>query len=563
MVILFMAVQSVSGGIAILLLIPLLNTLGLGEQNTAALQTREVLLLFGIYILLNIISSSFRALSTLQGVRIREHAVTLLRTKLHDGAMSLQWGNVGEVSDTELRRLVTEEVGRTGLAVDLVFKLASSSLVLLSFFLVATWINYWVSLAALLAGLVFVILQTRSRYRSTQQGEQVVDTLAQMNRIVTGHLGTLKAIRLADSTARARGEFAEQVAAIGELHYRQRREQAWSRALMELAGAVLLVVFTTVALWIHEGAISSVLVLLYLGGRSLIQSVSVHELWMQCLTLVPSFFRSQQMIHWLESRANSPANENKLPQVGDWRTLVVQDVSFSYPDSSMKVLRDVDLTIHRGKTTALVGQSGCGKSTLVDVALGLLRPSYGHVIIDESMFDPVAKQWRDSGIFYVGQGSSLVPGSVRENLCLGQEQYSDTRILEALELVELHYTILSLPLGLDTRVGDGEAAFSGGELQRLVLARACLQAPDFLILDEATSQVDSATERRIMEALARQAGERTVLIISHRMSTVMEADVIYVMRQGRIVEKGSVDELMRLEQGVFRAFSKAQDSGMA
>lgn len=255
---------------------------------------------------------------------------------------------------------------------------------------------------------------------------------------------------------------------------------------------MLLVASTVLLLWFYPGAIEAVLVLLYLGGRSLIQAVALHETWMQTLTSEPSFYRVRQIIDWLQQRSDPAQPQGERPMIGEWRQITLCDVSFDYPASAKKVLDGVNLQIQRGKTTALVGESGSGKTTLVDIMLGLLKPTSGHVLVDESVVDPVAEQWQDRRICYVGQSVALVPGSVRDNLCLAKPTCSDENIWQALKVVELDAIVGALPDALNARVGEGGTLFSGGELQRLVMARVWLLSPDFLVLDEATSQVDRA-----------------------------------------------------------------------
>ena len=223
--------------------------------------------------------------------------------------------------------------------------------------------------------------------------------------------------------------------------------------------------------------------------------------------------------------------------------ITLDRVSFRYNPAAPLVVNDVSLDIAAGSFVALVGPSGAGKSTLAHLLVGLYRPTTGRILYDGLDLAGLDLRAVRSQLGIVNQQPYLFGGSIAGNLSLADPSLSRSRLIEAARLAEIHDDIMEMPLGYDTVLGDGGFSVSGGQYQRLALARALVHRPAILLLDEATSSLDTATERRIQDHLA--ALRCTRIVIAHRLSTVRAADVILVMDQGAVVERGSHDELMR------------------
>lgn len=236
-----------------------------------------------------------------------------------------------------------------------------------------------------------------------------------------------------------------------------------------------------------------------------------------------------------------PKKENWEPIHGD---ITFEDVSFRYPDGSEDVLSHFNLHIPAGTTVAIVGETGAGKSTLVNLACRFFEPTGGRILIDGKDYRERSMLWLHSSIGYVLQTPHLFSGSVRENIRYGRLDATDEEVEQAAKLVSAHETILHMENGYDSDVGEGGDHLSTGEKQLVSFARAVLADPRIFVLDEATSSIDTHTEELIQHAISTLLENRTSFLIAHRLSTIRKADLILVVRHGKIVEQGSHQQLL-------------------
>jgi len=224
-----------------------------------------------------------------------------------------------------------------------------------------------------------------------------------------------------------------------------------------------------------------------------------------------------------------------------------EDVSFSYVEG-LPALRHISFDAPPGTTTALVGATGAGKSTLVSLLVRFYEFDSGQIYVDERSIRNYDLRTLRGAIGVVTQESFLFNGSIRENLLMGKPTATDAELWRAVDAANARQFIERLPDGLDSVVGERGVKLSVGEKQRLSIARALLKDPPILILDEATASVDTATERLIQEALEHLMANRTSIVIAHRLSTIVHADQILVLDHGRIIERGTHDELLALDR---------------
>lgn len=222
----------------------------------------------------------------------------------------------------------------------------------------------------------------------------------------------------------------------------------------------------------------------------------------------------------------------------------IDHISYCYPNVEQPVLKDVEFKIPIGSTVALIGSSGAGKTTLADVILGLLEPSSGRIMADDMDIYQNLYQWHKQ-LGYIPQTIYLSDDTIRNNVAFGisESEINDDMIWTALEKAQLTDFVKNLPQGLDTYVGDRGVRLSGGQRQRIGIARALYHDPAILVLDEATSALDNETEQAVMDSIEKLRGEKTMLIIAHRLTTLKNADYIYEVVDGKVIERNKEDVL--------------------
>ncbi len=236
-----------------------------------------------------------------------------------------------------------------------------------------------------------------------------------------------------------------------------------------------------------------------------------------------------------------PKRENWEPITGH---ITFDDITFRYPDGNENVLEHFSLDVPAGTTVAIVGETGAGKSTLVNLACRFFEPTEGRILIDGKDYRERSMLWLHSSIGYVLQTPHLFSGSVKENIRYGRLSATDEEVVEAAKMVNAHDFIMRMEHGYDSDVGEGGGQLSTGEKQLVSFARAVLADPRIFVLDEATSSIDTKTEELIQNAISTLLTGRTSFLIAHRLSTIRKADLILVVRGGKIIEQGSHESLM-------------------
>lgn len=253
----------------------------------------------------------------------------------------------------------------------------------------------------------------------------------------------------------------------------------------------------------------------------------------------------------------NPKRENWEELKGD---IEFENVDFVYPDGEETVLSDFNLKIPAGTNVAIVGETGAGKSTLVNLVCRFFEPTKGRVLIDGRDARERSQLWLHSNIGYVLQTPHLFSGSIRDNLIYGCPDATDEQIMEALRLVSAEFIVEKTEGGLDAQVGEDGGMLSVGEKQLISFARAIIADPKILVLDEATSSVDTVTEKIIQEAIEKVIKGRTSFVIAHRLSTIVNADVILLVSDGKIIERGTHRELMDLRGSYYELFTRQYEN---
>jgi len=243
-------------------------------------------------------------------------------------------------------------------------------------------------------------------------------------------------------------------------------------------------------------------------------------------------------------------NHKNILQIKEFKHLSLKNISFSFPSKkAVNTINEITLDVSKGEAVGITGPSGSGKTTLINLILGLLKPERGHIFVNGKDMQSILASWR-SIIGFVPQSISLLDASIRENIAMGSEvgDIDTNKVWSVLNEANLEKFVKDLPHELDTIIGENGMRISGGQRQRLGLARAMYHDPEVLVFDEATSSLDMETEQRITQEIMKLSGKRTMIIIAHRTSTLKDCDVIHYIKDGELVNSGKYDELKELNK---------------
>ena len=386
-------------------------------------------------------------------------------------------------------------------------------------------------------------------------GEGLSEAMRDLYNAVSEHLGGMKIAKSYGAEQRHVEVFGKLAEHVRSMYTGAIQNQAEVNYWFNIGSVLILSVILYVSFQVLSIPTTGVLLLLFLFARVMPRFSNIQQSFQSIINLMPSFTRVMGLMSRCEEASEPRVQRSEAFELK--RVMRFESVFFSY-DGKNPVIQDFDLTIKAGETTAIVGPSGAGKSTIADLVMGLIVPGEGRILVDDRNLDPERiKAWRGQ-IGYVPQETFLFHDTLRANLLWARPGASEEEIRESLRLSAAEEFVSAFPKGLDTVLGDRGVLVSGGERQRLALARALLRKPSLLILDEATSSLDSENEKRIQIAIEGLHGSMTILVISHRLSTIRTADMIYLIEEGRLIESGRWDLLIAEEGSRFRTLCETQ-----
>ena len=429
-----------------------------------------------------------------------------------------------------------------------------------SYFAFAFAIAWRFALMAFGVGLVLLFLfkylnayvRRLSRKRSAE--------MSTLNKLLVQSLQAFKYIVGTNQTPHLRSGVVNSVDRLTGYLFRQRVAGAFTGSLKEPVSVLLITGLIAIQVMVFGGNVAPIFVALLLFHRGMQSMMSIQSSWQGTMDQIGAVEMVTDEFNAVQAQEESSGETN----VGTFsRGIEFEDVCFAYDQEEGDVLHDVNISVPVNQTVALVGESGAGKSTLVDMMTLMLRPRTGTIRIDGVPHDEIdLASWRDQ-IGYVSQETVVFDDTVANNISLWQGDVEEDpalreRVIHAAERAHADHFIRELPNGYRTVVGDRGVRLSGGQRQRLFVARELFKQPNLLLLDEATSDLDTASEQHIQSSIDALKGEVTVVIIAHRLSTVKNADRVYVLDEGRVIEQGTYHELRSRENGEFREMVEMQ-----
>lgn len=480
--------------------------------------------------------------------------VAVTRRRLYLAIARSRWEFFAHQRASDLSHALNVEVGRVGTAAANLLLVITETLICVAYAGFAFHIAPWFTATALAAGLVLLFLLRRYSKRSLADGLENMVNAGDLAALTAEHLAGMKVAKGYGAEVRHVDAFSAADERLFRAYLRMARGFHEADFWRQVGSAVILSLVLAIAIARLRLPPGDIVLLLFLFARVVPRMAALQGHTQRLAGDLHAFVRVDAMMGRFRDEAEPVVGSQPLALT---QAITLRQASYTYPEGDRPAVADFTLTVRVGCTTALIGPSGAGKSTVVELLMGLLTPQAGAVEVDGvPLGSPYLASWRDQ-IGYVPQETFLFHETVRQNLLWAQPSANEGELWEALRMASAEDFVRRLPRGLDTLVADRGVRLSGGERQRLALARALLRRPALLILDEATSALDAENEDRIFAAVARLHGRMTIVIVSHRLSTIRGADVIYVLEDGRVAESGSWPALLA-RRGRLRALVEAQ-----
>jgi ATP-binding cassette subfamily C protein len=548
----------------LLLLMPLVEMLGLGQVQVAAglagvwLRSFAILgvapgfeLVLCSFVGLLILQAVLRRVSDHHNARIEASYAAHLRDRLYASLVRAQWLAFTRLRAADLTRALTQEVDNAGFAAQQGVVLAGLAGLAVVHLTVALILSPPLTALALGCGVAVAVALRPLNRRAHEAGKASQQCRTELGAVISEHLAGFKVAKSHGRSGYHLDLFRRATHAIAEHLVAARHTFSASRVFFELAGWTALMAFLYVAVKWARLELAQLVLMVFVFTRLLPRIGAIQTTWQHMVHYQPAFDAVEKLRVELDGSREELAEATGTLELK--REVRLDQVTFRHDATAGRAaVREVSLTIPARRMTALVGASGAGKSTLADLVLGLLSPAEGRVLVDGEPLDkPRLAGWRNS-IGYVPQEPFLFHDTIRANLLWARPDATEDDLRNVLRAAAAEEFVARLPQGLDTVVGDRGVRLSGGERQRLTLARALLRRPTLLVLDEATSSLDTENERLVQSAIGQLHGTLTILVIAHRLSTVRAADEVVVLAEGRVLESGSPNELSQRDEGKFR-----------
>ena len=519
------------------------------EQTIQSVGPSTTLMYLGLFL---IVMTGFKVgtafLASFYMIPIRTGVVRDIRNGLYNKILSLPLGFFSEERKGDIISRMTGDVGELEASVmsslDMIFKNPLMIVIYLAVMFVMSWeLTLFVLLLLPFSGWMIGRIGRSLRQSSKDAQELTGDLLSQIEET----LGGLRIVKAFNAEAKLSNRFSILNDKIRKTFNRVNRRFILAHPVSEFIGTVVIAILLWFGGNLIVGNNSSI------GAAEFIYYILIFysiiapskELSRASYSIQRGMAALDRIDKILMTEETMPEPENPMPLDKFKQSVEFKNVWFRYQTDW--VLQDINLTIEKGKTIALVGQSGSGKSTMVDLLPRYYKPTQGKILIDGIDTDSIHSSDIRKHIGNVNQEAILFNDTFFNNISFGLKNATMEQVIEAAKIANAHDFIMATEDGYNTNIGDRGNKLSGGQRQRISIARAILKNPPILILDEATSALDTESEKMVQEALENLMRNRTTLVVAHRLSTIKKADEICVLREGKIVERGKHDELIALD----------------
>lgn len=482
-----------------------------------------------------------------------------LRTKLFDAYSTMDYPYYSRRNTGHFVNLINEQIHALVLSFGKFKQFIATLITVTAYFGFALMMSWKFASMALVAGIVVLFVFRRLSQYVRRLSRRMAQEYGSLNHFMVQTMQAFKYIAATAQIAPLRTAIMRSIRDVSSYKRKQGVAGAFTDSVREPLAVTVLVGLLLLQLAVLGEPVAPILVAVVLIYRAMGRMVGLQSTWQATMSQVGSLEIVEKEFERVSAnqQVSGPRTIGPLEE-----SIEFDEVWFTY-DEEDQVLRNINLTIQADETVAFVGESGAGKSTLVDLITLLLRPQRGEIWIDGVRHSEIdVSSWREQ-IGYVSQETVVFDDTIANNISLWRGEYDSDpdvrrRVRRAAEQAYALEFIEKFPEGFRTRVGDRGVRLSGGQRQRLFIARELYKEPRLLILDEATSDLDSESEKGIKESVDDLRGSTTVVMIAHRLSTIKEADHVYVLEDGRIVEDGTYDELIGVEEGTFKRMVELQ-----
>jgi ATP-binding cassette subfamily C protein len=532
--------MGVTSGFSIVLLIPLLQLLSIGGSgqpegialiiNKLALKagfdlTIETVLL--LFVVLLTLSALLQYWKSIIDVRYQQTLVWRLRRRLFRKVIMADWMVLNSRSKTNHLQVLTKEVPNLAYYYYYYLKLLTTLIMTAAYITYAMLISARFTVIIIAIGILLFIFLWKFLFKALHFGERYVDSYNRLLKYIDDFWQTVKIAKVHSSEDFYYNRFDEASTSLLNMEYRMQRNWSLPQLIQRIAGMLVLALVVYIGYRSGTVPMASFVILILLFSRIFPQFIAMNT----DISMIVTNIASVRLVLQLDDDLPEPEARKEVVKApsGPVKEIVFENVSFSYPGGE-ELINNLSAVFRTNNITGIIGESGRGKTTLIDIIAGLQKPDSGKILIDGRPLEQgILQQWK-AGLGYLPQESFFIDGTLRENLVWDSgDDISDREIMEVLEQVNAVQLVRRFRKGLDAFIVNYPFTFSGGECQRLALARVLLRKPSLLLLDEATSSLDPENETAIMEVLASLKKKVTIVFVTHRESVSKWFDSVIML----------------------------------
>lgn len=493
----------------------------------------DIIVVLAVYVLIIIISSYLTRVRSLLMGDMMHNSINTIRINLFNSLAMAKWSFLNTIRVPDMEHAINGDVDRVQIAIFTSLVVFQSAFFLGVYTLISFTLSFEMTLFAIITGILIFLIQRPIRKFSAEYGSRFSSNSREQYRTINEFLSGIKITKSFGAEDKYINQFISNLNATKKEILKFTEVSSIGTMVSSVLTSIVACVFLYVSSIYFQLPFSKILILMIVFMRITPRFSDLQNNLQAMIVALPAFKSILSFTEKAEAQRETLLENNAAP-ITFQKEISLKGLSFKYGDEY--ALKGINLSIPKNKCTAIIGASGSGKTTLIDNLMGLLWPETGAIHLDNEVLDPQnIKSWRKR-IGYVPQENYLMATSLKDNIKLGKPEATDEEVIEALKLAEAYNFVEKLPNGIETIIGDGAIKFSGGERQRLAIARSLIRKPELLILDEFTSALDKENTINLIQTIKSLKSHTTILIITHNHDLLEIADFVHEMKDGYLVK---------------------------